>query len=106
MDSISIRAVAWILLRKDILKQRIKKKKGCIHVKIEIDVEMNERAEREILKIYQKKIFSEETEALQSNESSVKGSSSICKLEHFLDQNGLFHVRWKLKNSIHKILLL
>ena len=84
--------VAWILLYKKILIQRLKKKEGHIHKTTETDVGMIEAAEKEILKLNQRRIFLKEIEALQSHDRSVKGSISIYKLEPSSNQDGLVSV--------------
>ena len=110
------RAVATCLRLKSLLQERLlKKQKSSIHSDLSeyksVTVQELDQAEIEIIKQVQAKAFSEELKCLQMLQSGddrharrirnnhLKKSSSLFRLDPFIDQNGILRVGGRLRRA-------
>ena len=109
------KVVAWILLLKEKLLWKTKKKTGepvdkeCNDV-TSINVELIQEASNGIIKLVQAKHFKEEVEKLKHKKNVAK-TSSLATYDPYIDQNGRLRVGGRIRRSnlyeecIHPIIL-
>ena len=107
------RVMAMVILAKNQWLKKIKKQTSDKQSKL-LNVEMLENAATVIFRMIQRKSFLEEVKALSSDTHSSNGasrSSSLLKLDPFLDSNGVLQVGGKLirskliSNEAHPVVL-
>ena len=65
-----------------------------------LDVQLLQEAEKCIVKIVQSKYLNEELKLLKmNNKENVKINNKISSLKHYLDENGIIWVGWRLEIS-------
>ena len=93
--------MAWVILAKEIWTKQIKKPTSDNLEKL-MNVELLEKAANSIVKAVQLKSFGEEIKVLSANSDNrigVTKSSKFCKLDPFLDSDGLLQVGGRLGKS-------
>ncbi|XP_035660814.1 uncharacterized protein LOC118405422 [Branchiostoma floridae] len=92
------KAVAWILKVKEALKQKSSKQRSKTTVNERLSTRDLKTAEAEIVTHVQRKHYSEEIAALQS-QGFVKTTSSVYRLDPMVDEEGILRVRGRLSHS-------